>query len=318
MSVQQEPLKMNQPTASEKNEAYESHVDEPPKLEFANSSESLEAFGAALGGAILGVLATLLILAIINNGTLRFTSTGVEEMRASLTRVDENLGAVNHNVDVVAQRLAALEGEGGAISQIQGSLIELDDALAQQGTQLEELDVTRRNFDAFTAALAEALAEIDAFQAPAAAEAPAVEETSVEAAPAATTAAPEAEQAPAEAAPSEAAEVAMPGVVADASVPANAVRAYLFMDSNGDALMDAEEASLVGATVVLTAPDGETVSGQTTDTGVLFEELQPGEYTVDVEDALGFGLMSDSSATVTVAEDGEEGQIVYFPVEAGE
>src|SRR5690606_13950129 len=131
---------------------------------------------------------------------------------------------------------------------------ELDDALAQQGTQLEELDVTRRNFDAFTAALAEALAEIDAFQAPAAAEAPAVEETSVEAAPAATTAAPEAEQAPAEAASSEAAEVAMPGVVADASVPANAVRAYLFMDSNGDALMDAEEASLVGATVVLTAP----------------------------------------------------------------
>ena len=64
MSVQQEPLKMSQ-TTSEKKDAH-GHVNEPPKLEFANSSESLEAFGAALGGAILGVLATLLILAIIN------------------------------------------------------------------------------------------------------------------------------------------------------------------------------------------------------------------------------------------------------------
>ncbi|MEZ4830952.1 MAG: hypothetical protein R2873_02935 [Caldilineaceae bacterium] len=72
MSVQQEPMRMNQSTASEKKENTETH-EEPPKLEFARSSESLEAFGAALGGAVLGVLATLLILAIINNGTLRFT-----------------------------------------------------------------------------------------------------------------------------------------------------------------------------------------------------------------------------------------------------
>lgn len=304
MSVQQEPLKMSQPTVSDKKDAH-GHVNEPPKLEFANSSESLEAFGAALGGAILGVLATLLILAIINNGTLRFSSTGVAALDAKVTRIDENLGAVNHNVEVVAQRLEAMEVEGGSIFDLRSSLTSLDTSLAtldeeliSQGVQLEELNQTRQNFEAFTAALAAALSDMET------------------AAPAETTAAP----VQAEAVVEEVAPVMessnQPTVVTDAGVPAEAVQAYLFVDSNSDGVKDAEEASLVGATVVLTSEAGETISAVTTDAGALFEGLQPGIYTLSVEDALGFDLLGGDSAEVVVVE-GEEGAAVYFSV-AGE
>jgi hypothetical protein len=169
MSLQHEPLKMNQSTTSDKKKDVNSHTEEPPKLEFARPNESLEALGAALGGAVLGVLATLLILAILNNGTLIFNSAGSETLRANLTRIDENLGAVSHNVDVVSERLAALEGEEGAIGQLQGSLttldaslVALDEEVSRQGVVMEELEVTRRNFDTFTAALAEALSNMGA------------------------------------------------------------------------------------------------------------------------------------------------------------
>lgn len=293
MSVQQEPLKMNK-TASEK---HETHHNEPPKLEFANSSESLEAFGAALGGAILGVLATLLILAIINNGTLRFSSTGVAALDAKVTRIDENLGAVNHNVEVVAQRLEAMEGEGGAISDLRGSLtnldaslLALDEELALQGVQIEELNVTRQNFEAFTAALAQALTDMN----------PAAEEEAV--APAQTEAVPAVEPVAA---------------VIDASVPINAVQAYLFVDSNENGVKDADEASLMGATVELVSAEGDSASGLTTDTGVLFEELEPGIYTVTVTDAMGYEVVGETTAEVTVIE-GDEGTAVYFPVSVGE
>lgn len=322
---------MNQSTASEKKEAVDSH-EEPPKLEFARSSESLEAFGAALGGAVLGVLATLLILAIINNGTLRFTGAGGESLRASITRMDENLGAVSHNIDVVAERLAAIEGEGGALGQVQSSLssldaslIALDEQVMAQGIAMEELEVTRRNFDTFTAALAQALGEMNAMQEEAASaeaaapmEAVAAETAGAEA-PAAE--APAAETADAEAATTEApvAEAAaMPMVVSESALAANSVAAYLFVDNNADGMLNADEAALIGATFTLTPAEGEAISGQTTDAGAIFAELAAGEYTVTVEDALGFNLISDSTATVTVSEDAAEGQAVFFPVAAGE
>lgn len=320
MSFQQEPLTMSQSTASDKKKDTHSHADEPPKLEFARSTESLEALGAALGGAVLGVLGTLLILAILNNGTLIFNSAGSETLRANLTRIDENLGAVSHNVDVVSERLAALEGEGGAIGQLQGSLstldaslVALDEEVARQGVVMGELEVTRRNFDTFTMALAEALSNMGAIASPdveaTEAEAPAlIEAAPAEVAPAETTAAPEA----------SAASSTAPFVTTDPNIAADALVVHLFVDANGDALMNAEEASLLGATVGLTSADGEMSEGQTTDMGVLFEGLTPGEYTISVEDALGFTLASDTTATVTVEEGVDQGQAIYFAVEADE
>jgi len=313
MSVQQEHLTMTQPPLSEHTEA---HAEKPPKLEYSvkEADESLEAYISAISGAIIGVLATLLILYILNGGTLRFTNPAkLTAIEASLTRVDENVGAVNQNVETVAARLAAMEGEAGVIGQLQSSLTELDTALdaaiSEQGTRIDSLnesvaalDVTRKNFDTFTAALAAALSEINTTAAPAA-DAPATE---AQIAPAAAT--------PGEALPVAASVTSV--VAAHTDLAADAVQVILFADANGNGAMDEGEAALVGATVTLTPAEGEAVSVDSTAAGALFEALTAGEYTVSLENVPGYALDGETGATVTVAGDAEAGQVVYFAVAA--
>ena len=227
---------------------------------------------------------------------------------AKVTRIDENLGAVNHNVEVVAQRLEAMETDGGAIFDLRNSLTTLDTSLAtldeelsRQGVQIEELNVTRRNFEAFTVALAAALSDIGPEAAVQDARGCAHSGTGC----------------PCRSGCGHACREQHAHCNGGCSVAADAVQAYLFVDSNDDGIMDAEEASLVGATLVLTPAEGESMSAVTTDSGVLFEGLEAGVYTVTVEDALGFELLSGESVDVTVAEGGE-GNAVYFSVAAGE
>ena len=312
MSVQQEHLTMKQATLSDHAEA---HVEKPPKLEYSvkEVDESLEAYISAISGAIIGVLATLLVLYILNGGTLRFTNPAkLAAIEASLTRVDENVGAVNQNVETVAARLAAMEGEAGVISQLQSSLTELDSslgsldtAMSEQGVRMDSLDesvaaldVTRKNFDTFTAALASALSEMGTTAAPAAAPAVAVE----------------APQSP----PVESPIIALAthSVAVHTDLAADAVQVILFVDANGDGAMDEGEAALVGATVVLTPADGEAVSVESADTGALFEALTAGEYTVALESAPGYAVSGETSVSVTVDIDAEAGQVVYFAVAA--
>jgi hypothetical protein len=65
MSVSHESLDMARPVE---------RSEQPPDLEYnAVRNESLTMFGAAIGGAILGMLLTLLVLAVINGGTLSFS-----------------------------------------------------------------------------------------------------------------------------------------------------------------------------------------------------------------------------------------------------
>ncbi|RME58089.1 MAG: hypothetical protein D6790_12395 [Caldilineae bacterium] len=417
-------------SAGQELEATESQAEHPPKLEFSTvkeADESLEAYISAISGAVIGVLATLLILYILNGGTLRFTnSSQIEALEASLTRVDENVGAVNQNVDLVAQRLAALEGENGAISQMQASLAnldaslsDLDATLADQGMHLEELDqavatldVTRQQFDTFTAALVKALADMGkipadeaapaepapesaapaeavaveepaaesaapaeavaveepaaesaapaeavaveepaaesaapaeavAVEEPAAesaapAEAVAVEEPAAEAAPAEAAALeePAAEAAPAEAAPAEAApaeETAAEtpaeslgvtlaaAVVASGDVAADAVRAVLFVDGNGNGSLDEGETTLAGAAVTLSPAEGEALTLETDETGAaLFEGLAAGEYTVAVESVPELELAGENAIPVNVEAESATGYTVFFAVPAGE
>lgn len=319
MSVQQEHLTMKQGPLSDNAEA---HVEQPPKLEYSvkEADESLEAYISAISGAIIGVLATLLVLYILNGGTLRFTNPAkLTALEASLARVDENVGAVNENVEIVAARLAAMEGEAGVIGQLQTSLTDLDTALnsaiAEQGGRMDALDesvaaleVTRKNFDTFTAALASALAEMGAAAAPEAAAEPvnAVEAPAVEA-PAAPAAAEES---------SPIAATVTPAVAAHTDLAGDAVHVILFVDANGDGAMDAGEAALLGATVSLTPAEGEAVSVESAENGALFEALEAGEYTISLGDVPGYALGGETSASVTVEADAEAGQVVYFAVAA--
>ncbi|MFZ1756780.1 MAG: SdrD B-like domain-containing protein, partial [Caldilineaceae bacterium] len=309
MSVQQEHLTMKQAPGADH---VETQVEKPPKLEYSvkEADESLEAYISAISGAIIGVLATLLVLYILNGGTLRFTNPAkLSAIEASLTRVDENVGAVNQNVGIVAERLAALEGEAGVITQLQTSLTDLDSVLTAQSGRLEGLDesvaalnVTRKNFDTFTAALASALSEMGSNAAPAAESANAVEAPVAEAAPAAQT--------PAETAVTTA--LVTSAVAVDPDLAADAVQVMLFVDANGDGALDDGEAALVGATVTLTPAQGEAVNADSTDTGALFEGLSSGEYTLSVESVPGYTLDGETSAAVTVDIDAEAGQVVYF------
>jgi hypothetical protein len=153
MSVHQESLDMGR--SAERRE-------EPPALEYnAVRNDSLTMFGAAIGGAVLGMLLTLLVLAIINGGTLSFTGgERLNVLEASVTRIDENVGAVSQNVDIVAEQARAMQG------QIVSVETALRQELATGATNVEtlqaavtQLDRTSAQFTTFLVALNDALSQ---------------------------------------------------------------------------------------------------------------------------------------------------------------
>lgn len=288
--------KVEETMSSEESVMESHHTQQPPELEFnmSESEESLTAYLSAIGGAVIGLLLTLLVLAIWNGGTLNFTNTSkVDALDANMTRVDENMAAMSTDLETLGERLAALEGEAGALAQLRdslttfdSSLAALDQSLSDQGIHITELDlavaelqVTRRNFDTFTSALIQVLAEMETNQ---------------------TGAAP------------------VPMIVTSEDVAADTVLVYLFVDANANSVMDGNEIEVAGTTIALTGPEGESVVAETReDSGARFEELVAGEYTVSVEDALGYELVSASAVAVTINTEAEAGQIVYYAVMAG-
>ena len=153
MSVHQESLEINRPVE---------RTQEPPSLEYnAVRNDSLTMFGAAIGGAVLGMLLTLLVLAVINGGTLSFSGgERLDVLEASVARIDENVGAVSYNVDMVAQQAQTLQTQ---LATIEG---DLDDNIATVNTNIEELrgavDTLNRStsqFTVFLTALDDALSQ---------------------------------------------------------------------------------------------------------------------------------------------------------------
>ena len=151
MSVHQESLDMSGNIEAE---------TEAPELEYNTyRHDSLSMFGAAIGGAVLGMLLTLLILAIINGGTLSFTGGDrLAVMSETMTRIDENVGAVAYNVEVVAQQAAELQ------ANLAGTQAALQEAIDTNGADLtvmessvSELENANGQFVAFLVALDDAL-----------------------------------------------------------------------------------------------------------------------------------------------------------------
>jgi hypothetical protein len=145
-------------------------VEDPPELEYsAVRNESLAMFGAAIGGAILGMLLTLLVLAIINGGTLSFTGgQRLDVLEVSINRIDQNVGAVSYNVDVVADQARAIQSQ---LVTVESSLrtelaAETESRLALQAA-VDTLSQTSSQFSTFLIALDEALSQADLRAAPA-------------------------------------------------------------------------------------------------------------------------------------------------------
>jgi outer membrane murein-binding lipoprotein Lpp len=266
---------------------------EAPELEYkAASQDSLSMFFAAIGGAVLGMLATLLILALINGGTLNFIHPErLAVIEQNLTRVNENVGAVSTNVDNVAQQVTAMRSDlDSARGDVQAAMTQLDEhgtTFETIGTDVEDLKVTGQRFDTFVVALGEALNSMDRVGAT----------NGVTAAPIAG------------------AGASAPVVVNSDAVAAGNVAVLFFADADGNGRMDDSEANLVGLQLSVTDAQGETVGDySSTDAGILVENLSAGQYTFQVTDAGDHSLSGADSVTVNVAQDGAEGQIVYIAV----
>ncbi len=190
MSVQQEHLNVASTLAKSEAKVESSpmiadhvKVDAPPKLEYNNPGrDSLAMLGAAIGGALLGVFLTLLVLAIVNRGTIRFNTAGqIRSMQDTIVAVDQNVGALSANLDTVVARLEGLQGQADVIpglqTEIGAAMTEIgaaQESLQAQQAQLGEmtdsiavLDVGRQKFDVFTGALAGALSQMSGLDAPA-------------------------------------------------------------------------------------------------------------------------------------------------------
>lgn len=284
MSVQNESLEMKN---SERKPA-------APELEYkAASQDSLSMFFAAIGGAVLGMLATLLVLAIINGGTLNFTHPErLAVMEANLARVNENVGAVSQNVDTVASQVTDVRDQlAVARSQVDTTLAQIDTqatAVNSLETAVAALAVTGDQFDTFVNALDQALISMRKLDGSA----------TTEAAPAAA----------------PAAIAAKPMLVSDAAVQADAVAVLFFVDGNGNGVMDDAEVNLTGVVLRVTDATGSEVGEYTaSDAGVLVEGLNPGDYTFAIADAAGHATLNEEIA-VTVPADAAEGQILYVPM----
>jgi len=155
------------------NETLDLHkgAEEAPSIEYRSvGHDSLSMFLAALGGAILGVLLTLLILAIINGGTLTFGADArLAAFERTVVRIDENVGTLSSNVDTLAAELIAMRD---ALAVTQAQLTEVVSTQQSQAASvmaqiegvneaISTLDVTRERFDRFLDALSTALRETE-------------------------------------------------------------------------------------------------------------------------------------------------------------
>jgi hypothetical protein len=166
MSVHNESLEIARPVE---------RTEEPPELEYTTvRNDSLAMFGAAIGGAVLGMLLTLLVLAVINGGTLSFS--GGERLlvlEASVARIDENVGAVNYNVEVVAEQARNIQSQlATAENNLRAALASSDQDISELEEAVTALDLASNQFTTFLTALESALSEAtQAFEeAPAASE----------------------------------------------------------------------------------------------------------------------------------------------------
>ena len=276
MSVKHESLEMK--TAERKPEA--------PELEYkAASQDSLSMFFAAIGGAVLGMLATLLVLALVNGGTLNFIHPErLAVIEDNLARVNENVGAVNTNLETVAGQVDDIRtGLSSAQSEVQTAISRLEDqgtSMTEMGSAVAALEVTGQRFDTFVTALDEALTSMDRVGA----------------------------------ANGVSAAAGSAVVVNSSDVPAGAVAVLFFADVNGNSRLDDDEANLIGLQLAVTDAEGASLGDySSTDAGILVEDLTPGQYTFTVSEAAGYTLGSADSVTVNVPQGGEQGQIVYFP-----
>ncbi len=165
-------------------------VETAPEIEYKMvAQDSLSMFLAAIGGAVLGMLLTLLVLALVNGGTLNFSGPRMDRLEAFVTRINQNVDAVSTNLDTVSQQATAVQQQLGAVETALRSELKTQGAdLATINDTLSTLEVTRHQFGLFMQALDSALTDMQALNPAAPRWTPRRDETTTdEAAPTTTT-----------------------------------------------------------------------------------------------------------------------------------
>lgn len=257
--------------------------NDAPDLEYVEvRQDSLTMFGAALGGAILGMLLTLLVLAILNGGTLRYVggASRLAQMETAYNQLSANVGTNTTNIDTLDANM------GQQVQMLEDKIGQQNSDLAEANTVIADLNVSRGQFDTLVDALSGAVNSIKGVE-------PAVEDAS------------------GAAAMEESVDASADD--ASASLGESALNVLFFADANGNQEQDAGEENLVGISVALMNADGESVAVmESGDGGMSFEGVAAGEYTLVVEDAGDYPLASDELGTVTIEEGAD--QTVFIAV----
>jgi len=248
-----------------------------------NDSNSLILFLVAIGSAILSTLFTLLILAVVNDGTLSFTGgERLTQFQDYMAQVDGNVGTLNDKVESVKSRATELAAEmEGLQSELDNQDMEmegLDDAVTK-------IDETRQQFDGFVSALSVALSSIQSPEEEAA--------TAENTEPVIVKTEPEVPTAKEPATEDSGAEArTAPMVNMSDALPANTIAALILEDLNGNGMLDGGETS-VGDVMVSLSLDGTVVESKaTSEAGATFMALAPGSYEITVDDMSEYTLLS--------------------------
>lgn len=275
MSVNQESLTTSGLVGSE---------NDAPDLEYVEvRQDSLTMFGAALGGAILGMLLTLLVLAILNGGTLRYVggASRLAQMETAYNQLSANVGTNTTNIDTLDANM------GQQVQMLEDKIGQQNSELEEANTVIADLNVSRGQFDTLVDALSGAVNSIKGIE-------PAVEDASGAAGTIDESADASADE-------------------ASATVGESALNVLFFADANGNQEQDAGEENLVGISVALMNADGESIAVmESGDGGMSFEGVAAGEYTLVVEDAGDYPFASDELGSVTIEEDAD--QTVFIAV----
>lgn len=139
-------------------------AESAPELEYRMvTHDSLSMFLAAIGGAVLGMLLTLLVLALVNGGTLSFSGPRITQLEEYVSRVDQNVGSVSANINLVSEQAAAVQQQLGSVETALRNELETQGGnLETLNESVETLQVTRQQFDHFMGALNTALADMQA------------------------------------------------------------------------------------------------------------------------------------------------------------
>lgn len=278
--------------------AHDAHAHEEMVVESELTSDMIKLFLTALGGAIIGTILTLLVLSMINGGTLRYGggASRLDNVELAYEQLSANVHANTVN----------MQGQNGQFATDINAINEIVTGHSRSINQMAPLVArTSANSDqtsALMGALEEAFAKSDAqtredeltVSDGGSAEAGSAEEGAVDDGP----------------------MMALSERVGNGtSLPVGMVAILPFIDRDASGLMEPSEKNEAGITASLVGEDGTAVATiESGDAGFNFTNVEPGSYEFVIEDGGALGSLVGQVMPIEVSRDAEHGQLIYMGI----